>query len=103
MHAGQGIREPVQEGSGKADGCFLDALGSCDRCFEKSLVKSMFYMLRDMGLIYGLYKLYPVYVAGNWPLTFLWWNATGFLMWALFVVGEFSPYSLREPVAMNLW
>mmetsp|Transcript_6373 Transcript_6373/g.9548 ORF Transcript_6373/g.9548 Transcript_6373/m.9548 type:complete len:374 (+) Transcript_6373:128-1249(+) len=68
-------------------------------CFEKSLVRSLFYMLRDFSAIYALWKAYPMYVEGNWPLTFVWWNAMGFFMWALFVVGHdcghtvFSNYS----------
>ncbi|CAM9152106.1 unnamed protein product [Chrysoparadoxa australica] len=57
-------------------------------CFEKSLPKSLFYMFRDFALIAGLQWLYPRYVEGNWPLTLLWWNAVGFIMWALFVVGH---------------
>ncbi|CAM9119095.1 unnamed protein product [Scytosiphon promiscuus] len=57
-------------------------------CFEKSLPKSLFYMARDMGCVLALQYLYPLYVAGNWPLTFVWWNANGFMLWALFVIGH---------------
>lgn len=63
-------------------------LPSPNRCFEKSLPRSLFYMARDMGIVLALQYVYPLYVAGNWPLTFLWWNATGFMLWALFVIGE---------------
>lgn len=59
-----------------------------EECFVKSLPRSLFYMARDMGVIYGLWKAYPVYVEGNWPLTFVWWNLMGFFMWCLFVVGH---------------
>eukprot|EP00611_Tribonema_gayanum_P007390 TRINITY_DN1675_c0_g1_i4.p1 TRINITY_DN1675_c0_g1~~TRINITY_DN1675_c0_g1_i4.p1 ORF type:complete len:297 (-),score=65.55 TRINITY_DN1675_c0_g1_i4:268-1158(-) len=78
------------------------------RCFHKSLVKSLFYMVRDMGLICALWKAYPVYVEGNWPLTFVWWNAMGFMMWALFVVGHdcghttFSEYTWVNAVCGHL-
>ncbi|KAG5177652.1 fatty acid desaturase [Tribonema minus] len=79
-----------------------------DECFHKSLVKSLFYMVRDMGLICALWKAYPVYVEGNWPLTFVWWNAMGFMMWALFVVGHdcghttFSEYTWVNAVCGHL-
>eukprot|EP00611_Tribonema_gayanum_P007391 TRINITY_DN1675_c0_g1_i5.p1 TRINITY_DN1675_c0_g1~~TRINITY_DN1675_c0_g1_i5.p1 ORF type:complete len:133 (-),score=21.88 TRINITY_DN1675_c0_g1_i5:285-683(-) len=69
-----------------------------DECFHKSLVKSLFYMVRDMGLICALWKAYPVYVEGNWPLTFVWWNAMGFMMWALFVVGHDCCCAQRRPL-----
>ncbi|CAN0483465.1 unnamed protein product, partial [Ectocarpus sp. 12 AP-2014] len=59
-----------------------------DRCFIKSLPRSLFYMARDMGCVLALQYLYPMYVAGSWPLTFLWWNANGFMLWALFVIGH---------------
>ena len=58
------------------------------RCFEKNFMRSFFYMLRDMACVLALQYLYPHYVAGNWALTFVWWNLTGFMLWALFVVGE---------------
>ena len=45
-------------------------------------------MARDMGCLVALHYVYPLYVEGSWPLTFLWWNAAGFMLWALFVVGE---------------
>lgn len=45
-------------------------------------------MVRDMGCLLALQYIYPQYVAGNWPLTFAWWNANGFMLWALFVVGK---------------
>ena len=67
---------------------FLPPTRLAPRCFEKSLPRSLFYMARDMGCLLALHYLYPQYVAGNWPLTFLWWNATGFMLWALFVIGE---------------
>ncbi|CAM9437817.1 unnamed protein product [Discosporangium mesarthrocarpum] len=57
-------------------------------CFIKSLPKSLFYMLRDMGAILTLQWAYADYVAGSWMLTVVWWNVTGFMMWALFVVGH---------------
>lgn len=57
-------------------------------CFEKSLVRSLFYMVRDMACLMGLQYIYPRHVAGSWPLTIVWWNAKGFMLWALFVVGE---------------
>jgi omega-3 fatty acid desaturase (delta-15 desaturase) len=65
-------------------------------------------MAWDMGVIVALWKAYPLYVEGNWPLTFLWWNATGFMMWALFVVGHdcghktFSDYPLVNAVCGHL-
>lgn len=58
------------------------------RCFVKSLPRSLFYMARDMACVLALQYVYPLYVAGNWPLTFIWWNANGFMLWALFVIGE---------------
>ncbi|CAM9671353.1 unnamed protein product [Ascophyllum nodosum] len=57
-------------------------------CFEKNFMRSFFYMLRDMACVLALQYLYPHYVAGNWALTFVWWNLTGFMLWALFVVGH---------------
>ena len=47
-------------------------------------------MIRDMACLLALQYVYPLYVSGNWPLTFLWWNLTGFMLWALFVIGERS-------------
>lgn len=47
-------------------------------------------MARDMGCVLALQYVFPLYVAGNWPLTFLWWNANGFMLWALFVVGKLA-------------
>lgn len=60
------------------------------RCFKKSLPRSIFYMLRDMGCVLALQYIYPDYVAGNWLATFAWWNANGFMLWCLFVVGEYA-------------
>lgn len=57
-------------------------------CFQKSLTRSLFYMVRDMGCVMALQHVYPQYVAGNWPLTIAWWNANGFMLWCLFVVGH---------------
>lgn len=45
-------------------------------------------MIRDMACLLALQYVYPLYVSGNWPLTFLWWNLNGFMLWALFVIGE---------------
>lgn len=46
-------------------------------------------MLRDMGCVLALQYMYADYVAGNWLATFAWWNANGFMLWCLFVVGEY--------------
>ena len=45
-------------------------------------------MMRDMSYLLALQYVYPLYVSGNWPATFLWWNLNGFMLWALFVIGE---------------
>lgn len=66
------------------------------RCFQKSLPRSLFYMARDMGCLLALQYVYPEYVAGSWPLTLLWWNANGFMLWALFVVGERRSWNDRS-------
>lgn len=54
-------------------------------------------MARDMGCLLALHYVYPQYVAGNWPLTFVWWNASGFMLWALFVIGEKSSHVRGHP------
>lgn len=45
-------------------------------------------MVRDMGCLLALQYVYPLHVSGSWPLTFLWCNLSGFMLWALFVIGE---------------
>lgn len=45
-------------------------------------------MVRDIAFLVALQYIYPQYVAGNWPLTVIWWNINGLILWALFVVGE---------------
>eukprot|EP01080_Neovahlkampfia_damariscottae_P004650 gene4650-8223_t len=55
-------------------------------CFEKSLVWSTFYFLRDLFFLFICYMAYPY--CNNIILKFIWWNVTGFFMWCLFVVGH---------------
>lgn len=58
------------------------------RCFEKSLWRSLYYMFRDFAILAGLYSVYDIVAARGHAALFVWWNLTGFFMWALFVCGH---------------
>jgi omega-3 fatty acid desaturase (delta-15 desaturase) len=55
-------------------------------CFEKNPITSVFYFLRDYLFMGILYFLYPY--CNHWALKIVWWNVTGFFMWAIFVIGH---------------
>lgn len=59
-----------------------------ERCFKKSLPKSLYYMVRDFAALWALYKVYPQVEQYGLPGLFVWWNLAGFFMWCLFVVGH---------------
>ena len=48
-------------------------------CFEKSLLTSTYYFLRDLLFLSLCYMVYPY--CNNIILKFIWWNVTGFFMW----------------------
>ncbi|TFJ86925.1 hypothetical protein NSK_002013 [Nannochloropsis salina CCMP1776] len=60
-----------------------------EKCFQKSLLRSVYYMLRDFAALAALYIIYPS-VQANFGLAglFVWWNLAGFFMWCLFVIGH---------------
>lgn len=59
------------------------------KCFEKSAVRSTYYLIRDFAIIGALYLLRPYFCFAWWaPTRFIWWNLVGFFGWALFVVGH---------------
>nr|AQX92138.1 Om [Nannochloropsis oceanica] len=60
-----------------------------EKCFQKSLLRSFYYMLRDFAALAALYFVYPTVQAKyGLPGLFVWWNLAGFFMWCLFVIGH---------------
>lgn len=59
------------------------------QCFEKSALRSGFYLLLDYAIIAGLYVLVP-YVEhyGGWPGLIGWYYVTGMMMSSLFCIGH---------------
>lgn len=57
-----------------------------EKCFEKNALTSLYYMIRDYFFLGILYFLYPH--MNHFLLKFLWWNATGFIVWCIFVIGH---------------
>ena len=56
-------------------------------CFEKSLLKSLFYMIRDLRLLSTSIYTYD-WLSSSLLGLLIYWNVYGFLMWCLFVVGH---------------
>ncbi len=77
------------------------------RCFEKSLPRSMYYLLRDILFISTCYFTYP-YFSSSWIGLFAYWNIYGFFMWCLFVIGHdcghnaFSKYPVINAICGHL-
>jgi omega-3 fatty acid desaturase (delta-15 desaturase) len=65
-------------------------------CFEKNLSTSLYYMFRDLALIFGTgyvyYMLFPVTSIQNvylqWCYRLVYWTAQSLFFWCLFVVGH---------------
>ena len=60
-------------------------------CFEKSLARSVYYLVRDFAFIAAMYAAYPLVCKYGDQLglaKFAWWNVVGFFGWCLFVVGH---------------
>lgn len=60
-------------------------------CFQKSALRSTFYLFQDFAIIGALYYLRPYFCFGgvaSIPTHLLWWNLVGFFGWCLFVVGH---------------
>jgi fatty acid desaturase len=84
------------------------------QAFEKSILKSSYYMIFDYSLwIASLYIMTQVCQSSKWETLPLWqktiasiiyWNISGFFMWCLFVVGHdcghgtFSNYELLNDI-----
>mmetsp|Transcript_3726 Transcript_3726/g.10807 ORF Transcript_3726/g.10807 Transcript_3726/m.10807 type:complete len:359 (-) Transcript_3726:240-1316(-) len=78
-------------------------------CFEKNTALSMWYLVRDMGVLLTSFWVYPYVAATGNPLAYLaFWNFYGFFMWCLFVVGHdcghttFSPSKLLNDVCGHI-
>ena len=56
-------------------------------CFEKSLPRSLSYMVRDLLLLSTAFFSFD-WFSQTWIGLFLYWNIYGFLMWCVFVVGH---------------
>lgn len=57
-------------------------------CFEKNLGKSVFYLVLDYVIIYGLLKAVPYFEAYGWGGLLLWYWVIGMFLASLFVVGH---------------
>ncbi len=82
--------------------------------FEKSLLKSVYYMFFDYAMWFGsVYAMYTLCNSSMWSTMPLWqkavasvvfWNFAGFFMWCMFVVGHdcghtnFSNYQLLNDI-----
>jgi hypothetical protein len=62
-------------------------------CFEKNLITSTYYFLRDLFFLYLCYMVYPY--CNNILLKFIWWNITGFFMWV-------KSFFLKKSVCLSL-
>mmetsp|Transcript_6514 Transcript_6514/g.8838 ORF Transcript_6514/g.8838 Transcript_6514/m.8838 type:complete len:367 (-) Transcript_6514:76-1176(-) len=83
--------EPIQDTYDPAPGLTLDMVKAKipKKCFEKSLTRSLYYLVQDAALLSALYLARPYFCHAWWsPLRLLWWNLVGFLGWCLFVVGH---------------
>jgi energy-coupling factor transporter transmembrane protein EcfT len=47
------------------------------RTQQKSLLRSLFYMIRDFGILAALYYAYPAFESRGLGGLFVWWNLTG--------------------------
>lgn len=76
-------------------------------CFEKSLPRSLYYMIRDMLILSTAFFTYD-YLSASWLGLLVYWNFYGFMMWCLFVVGHdcghtsFSRYPLINAICGHL-
>lgn len=86
----------------------LSALRSAipSECFEKNLLRSLFYMISDLAILSTAFLVYP-HVSGYFQLL-MYWNFYGFFAWALFVVGHdcghssFSPYPIVNDICGHI-
>jgi fatty acid desaturase len=59
------------------------------KCFEKNLPLSLFYLVLDYAILYGLFKFVPyVEEFAGWPGLLLWYYVVGMFGFSLFVVGH---------------
>lgn len=44
---------------------------------QKSLLRSLYYMVRDFAVLASLYVAYPAFESRGWGALFVWWNLAG--------------------------
>ncbi|CAJ0571495.1 unnamed protein product, partial [Mesorhabditis spiculigera] len=58
------------------------------QCFEKSLPKSLFFLVLDYVILFGCYKALPYFEAYGWTGYFIWCWVTGMFAASLFCIGH---------------
>ncbi len=56
-------------------------------CFEKNILTSSYYLLRDLLLLLSAFVTYS-WFAKSWLGLIIYWNIYGFVMWCVFVIGH---------------
>jgi omega-3 fatty acid desaturase (delta-15 desaturase) len=98
--------EPAPADAKVTTGMLLAAIPK--HCFERSLPRSLLYLVRDYAIILLLLSMYERWFQPTWMGLGTYWIVQGFFLWCLFVVGHdcghgsFSAYPWLNAVVGHL-